>query len=166
MQSENRTLNSHFSDPEFCAELRPYRSLGKQGFVILMAVVVFSCLTTGTFFLVSGAWPITIFLAIDVLLIWGAFTLNYRSARIRERISIWRDKLLVECLKPDGSTDEHQFNPFWTRFDIYRHEEFGITRMCIVSRKQRLQIGSFLNPADRESFASAFSVALGRAKGA
>ena len=164
MQSENRHLNKHFSKPEFCAELTPYRSLGRTGFIVLMSFVGGSCFLSGMMFFLMGAWPVVFFLALDVLIVWGAFHLNYRAARRLERISIWRDQLLIEITEPNGRVAKHHFNPFWTRFEVKRHNEIGITSMQVTSRKQNLRIGDFLNPDDRESFALAFSNALGRAK--
>ncbi len=164
MQSENRHLNKDFSEPEFFAELTPHRSLGRTGFIILMCFIGGSCFISGMMFLIMGAWPVLFFLALDALIVWGAFQLNYRAARKLERISIWPDQLLVQKFEPNGKVDEHQFNPFWARFEVKRHEEIGITSMQITSRKRRLDIGTFLNPDDRESFALAFANALGRAK--
>ncbi len=58
----------------------------------------------------------------------------------------------------------HTFNPFWTRFEVDRHDEIGITSMRLTTKEFSLSIGAFLNPDDRESFARAFKNALGRAK--
>jgi hypothetical protein len=55
---------------------------------------------------------------------------------------------------------EYLFNPFWARFRVARHEEIGITGMLVSGEGRSTDVGSFLNPADRESFASAFSRAL------
>ncbi|MGH9916185.1 MAG: DUF2244 domain-containing protein, partial [Pyrinomonadaceae bacterium] len=54
---------------------------------------------------------------------------------------------------------------FWTRFSVARHEEIGITSMRVEGQGKAVTIGSFLNPDDRESFASAFTRALATAKG-
>jgi uncharacterized membrane protein len=55
---------------------------------------------------------------------------------------------------------EHRFNPFWARFRVSRHEEFGITAMHVTGEGRGTDVGSFLNPDDRESFAKAFRNAL------
>jgi uncharacterized membrane protein len=66
---------------------------------------------------------------------------------------------------PSGRAVEHRFNPFWTRFNIDRHDEIGITQMQISGegQKHRCRI-AFLNPDDKESFASAFQRALATVK--
>ena len=151
--------------PVFSARLFPYRSLGRNAFGVLMAFVAGICFAYGIVFVSLGAWPILGFLGLDVLLIWGAFRLNYRSGRAYEEVAIWPHDLRVRQVSPGGRVAEHSFNPFWTRFNIDRHQEFGITRMMLCAQGRELAIGAFLNPADRETFATAFSAALARAKG-
>ena len=153
------------SEPSFVAELTPHRSLGKAGFVILMIFVAVTCFTSGIMFLIVGAWPVFILLGFDVLLLWFAFRVNYRAAQIKERISVGREALTVECIDAKGRIELHNFNPFWSRFEVDRHEELGIQQMSLVSNSQSLSIGSFLNPDDKESFAAAFSDALVDARG-
>lgn len=159
MENETRT------EPIFAARLTPHRSLGRTGFVLLMAFVAVTCFMSGMLFLVVGAWPVFFFFGLDVLLIWGAFKLNYRSGRAWEEISVWKDELELRRFSPAGKPTIHSFNPFWTRFQIDRHDEIGITRMALVERGRSVDVGSFLNPVDRESFAEAFGLALAKAKG-
>ncbi len=152
------------AEPVFSAMLTPYRSLGPTGFWVLMLFVGASCFFSGIMFMAMGAWPIAAFLAFDVLLVWGAFKWNYRSARQYETVEVWRDRLKVTQYSPAGKSTEHVFNPFWTRFAVERHDEIGITKMQLREKGHNLDIGKFLNPADKESFANAFSQALSRAK--
>ena len=164
MNAKQATSVSENFEGEFRAELMPYRSLSRKGFRVLMFLVGFTCLVSGLAFMAIGAWPIFVFLGLDVLLIWLAFVFNYRAAQSKELVSVKRDEVRVEMHDPRGRIVEHIFNPFWTRFEVFRHEEIGITRMQLTSRGTCLPIGSFLNPADRESFASAFSSALKAAR--
>jgi len=77
---------------------------------------------------------------------------------------MWRHALEIRKIAPNGKVREYKFNPFWTRFNVDRHEVIGITRMAVSGHGQNLDIGSFLNPGDRESFAKAFAAALVRAR--
>jgi uncharacterized membrane protein len=151
-------------NPIFAARLTPHRSLGPKGFRLLMLFVVATCFFSGMIFLTIGAWPVFGFFGLDALLIWLAFKLNYRSGRASEEVAIWRDALEVRKFAPSGKMKIHQFNPFGIRFVVERHDEIGITSMSLATRDSSLVIGSFLNPADRESFARAFAQALARAK--
>ena len=151
--------------PVFQALLTPYRSLGTRGFATLMGVLLFVWLTIGAVFLKLGAWPVFGFFGLDVLAIYIAFRLNYRAARVREEVRLSRTSLNIRKVPPSGKAEEYHFNPFWTRFRIDRHDEVGITDMAVEMRGKRVSLGSFLNPDDRESFATAFGKALATAKG-
>lgn len=151
-------------EPIFRALLTPHRSLGRRGFVILMAILASIWLGIGAFFLSIGAWPVFGFFGLEVLLIYIAFKLNYRAARAREEVSISRTALDILKVAPSGRAEEHRFNPFWAKFRIARHDEIGITGMEVEGEGRRVPLGAFLNPDDRESFANAFGRALATAK--
>ena len=153
-------------EPIFQALLTPHRSLGRTGFAILMAALLCGWLFTGAIALSSGAWPIFGFFGLDVLAVYIAFRINYRAARAREEVSVSRTSLDIRKTAPSGRTQAHHFNPFWARFSVSRHDEIGITGMTVEARGETVAIGSFLNPDDRESFATAFSRALATAKSA
>ena len=59
---------------------------------------------------------------------------------------------------------EHTFKTLWARFFVHRHDEFGITSMVVSGEGRGTDVGSFLNPDDRESFAKALTGALATAK--
>lgn len=153
-----------YDQPIFQALLQPYRSLGRKGFIILMSTLITCWLGVSLVFFSLGAWPVFGFFGLDIALIYWAFRVNYRAAQAREEISISRAVLHIRQIAASGRVQNHRFNPFWTKFHIDRHPEIGITAMNIESHGRILKIGSFLNPDDRESFASAFSSALHEAK--
>jgi uncharacterized membrane protein len=101
---------------------------------------------------------------LDVLAVYVAFRLNYRAARAREEVSVSRTVLDIRKVAPSGRSEAHRFNPFWARFSVARHSEIGITQMTVEARGKSVSLGGFLNPDDRESFATAFSRALATAK--
>src|SRR5690606_17974043 len=141
-----------------------HRSLGRTGFIALMSILGFVWLSWGLFFVSIGAWPVFGFFGLDMLAIYIAFRLNYRAARAREEVSVSRLALDIVKVAPSGRSEAHRFNPFWARFRVARHEEIGITGMAVEGEGKRVPIGGFLNPDDRESFATAFGSALTRAR--
>ncbi|MET3598237.1 DUF2244 domain-containing protein [Martelella mangrovi] len=150
--------------PVFSAELFPHRSLGRKGFRVLLALAAVGLFPNALWFAAHGAWPIALYCALAFVALYGAFRLSYRSARMREHVSVSRLCVSVRQVAPSGRMVETRFNPFGTRFAVDRHDEFGITGMRLLSRDERLEIGAFLNPDDRESFAAAFCQALATVK--
>jgi uncharacterized membrane protein len=150
--------------PIFAAELFPHRSLGQKGFKVMLVSAGAVCLFYGSLFLEKGAWPIGFFFGLDFLLLYGAFWLNYRSGRVREEVIVSRVDVSVRKFSPSGRVVEHRFNPFWARFHVLRRKGVGIWSMRIDGQGQGTEIGAFLNPEDRESFAKAFTGALATVK--
>ena len=153
--------SEEFADKaDFHAILTPHRSLGRRGFVLLMSILIVTWIITGLFFLTKGAWPVFGFFGLDVLAIYLAFRINYRSARQHEEVRLSRAELLIAKVTPKGERTETRFNPLWIRFDIARHPLIGVTDMVVTSRQRLVRIGDFLNPEDKTSFADAFQRAL------
>ena len=73
-------------------------------------------------------------------------------------------ELRVRKVSHRGKVAEWSLNPLWVRIDRDTHEEFGIERLFLVSRGERLAIAAFLGPQEKESFAHALSAALGEAR--
>ncbi len=151
-------------EPHFSALLTPHRSLGRNGFIALMLITAALCIVPAMVFLAMGAWPISGFLGLDILALYVAFRLNYRSGRAREEVSVSRTLLSIRKIAPSGKSADHLFNPFWAKLDIARHPEIGVTGLAVHGEGKRVGVGAFLNPADRESFALAFQGALATAK--
>ncbi|MET0632387.1 MAG: DUF2244 domain-containing protein, partial [Xanthobacteraceae bacterium] len=111
-----------------------------------------------------GAWPVFGFVGLDVLLVYWALRLNYRSARAYEQVTVTPSELNVRKVSHHGRISEWTLNPLWVRLERVAHEEFGIERLFLVSHGRELPIASFLGPSEKESFALALSAALGEAK--
>jgi uncharacterized membrane protein len=150
--------------PIFRALLTPHRSLGRTGIVVVLAIFAGSMMVPAFVFLSLGAWPIFGFLGLDFVGIALAFWINSRQARAHEFVSVSRTSLDIDQVAPSGKALHHHFNPFRAKFAISRHAEIGITAMQVLAEGRAVRIGSFLNPDDRESFASAFGHALAVAK--
>ena len=148
----------------FSARLTPHRSLGPAGFRAVMVFVATVCLTVGVVFWSMGLWPIMGFMGLDILALWWAIRMSYRSGRQHEDVEVSRQHLLVRQVSPAGHAREHWFNPFGTFFHVERHPEFGVRNLKLQNRNRVLSVGGFLNPDDKETFADAFGLALSRAK--
>jgi len=144
--------------------LTPHRSLGRVGFLVLMALFGGVSFIAGMVFLLDGAWPIFGFFGLDVLLLYWAFRLNYRHAAAYEEVKVTPAALTVRKVSHRGIAREWVLNPLWVRLEKTVHEEFGIERLFLVSRGKELAVASFLGPDEKASFAKALGAALTEAK--
>lgn len=145
--------------PRFDAVLYPHRSLPPLGFAILMGAVVAVSAAVGAGFFLIGAWPVTGFFGLDVLLLWLAFRWNYRQGRRAELIRLDRQGLTVRRIEPSGRHREWRFEPYWVRVamdDPPRPD----SQLTVGSHGQRLVIGAFLTLEERLEVATALRAAL------
>jgi uncharacterized membrane protein len=158
-------MDPNGSEPElFSALLTPHRSLNRTGFVVLMTFLSAVSFIAGVAFLLMGAWPVFGFFGLDVLVIYWAFKVNFRTARAREEISVTPSELRLRRVSHRGHVAEWVLNPLWVRLDQQMHEEYGVERLYLVSRGHHLSIGRFLGPDEKASFAKALSAALAAAR--
>lgn len=150
--------------PFFTAVLTPYRSLGPKGFLILMGFFGLVCFVSGILFWRIGAWPVFGFFGLDIAIFWFAFRMNYRSARTFEEVAVSRSEIAIRKVGPGRRFLEYRFNPVWVRLKVDRLDDEGVVRIALTSRGETVDLGNFLNPEDRTSFAGAIANALAVAK--
>jgi uncharacterized membrane protein len=148
----------------FSAVLTPHRSLSASGFLVVMAAIGGLSFTAGVTFLILGAWPVFGFFGLDVLLVYLAFRINYRTATALEEISVTASELRVRKVTHRGQVTDWTLNPVWVRLDRETHEEFGLQRLFLVSLGRRFPIATFLSPGEKASFATALATAISAAK--
>jgi uncharacterized membrane protein len=144
---------------QFDAVLYPNRSLGAAGFYVLMAAIVAVSAAVGAGFTLAGAWPVTGFLGLDVLLVYLAFRWNYRQGRRAEFIRLDRTGLTVRRIEPDGQRREWRLQPYWVRVAIDDPPRPD-SQLVLSSHGDRLVIGAFLTAAERLELAKALTAAL------
>ena len=102
----------------FDAWLRPHRSLTRRGIAMVLALAAVPSFILGCVFLAMGAWPVTGFLGLDVVLLYVAFRLNNRAARESERVRLSETELTVDRHAIDGRKEHWSFQPNWLRVDV------------------------------------------------
>jgi uncharacterized membrane protein len=157
-------FDPHEQPELFSALLTPHRSLDRNGFLAVMALVSVISFAAGIAFLWMGAWPVFGLFGLDVLAIYWAFRINFRHARAREEIRVTPWEIRVRRVSHRGDAVEFAFNPLWVRLDRKTHAEFGIEKLYLVSKGRRIAIASFLGPDEKASFAKALTEALHAAR--
>jgi uncharacterized membrane protein len=150
--------------PIFTAIITPHRSLGPRGFLILMAVMSVFSFAAGIAFLMMGAWPVFGFFGLDVALIYLAFRINYRRATAFEEVIVTPEQMTVRKTSHHGKVREWTANPLWVRLEQEVDDDYGVERLDLVSRGERVSVAGFLGPDEKVSFARALTHALAQAK--
>lgn len=140
--------------PAFQVVLYPNRSLGRTGFAVLMGLIVLVSAVVGAGFALVGAWPVTGFLGLDVLLLYLAFRWNFRDASRADVIRLDEQGLSVRRIAPNGQTEEWRFEAAWVQ--VVAEER----RLLLRSHGKVLTIGAYLTKEERASLANALNEAI------
>jgi uncharacterized membrane protein len=159
MNETHPERDSHPGGVRFSVRLLPHRSLPRKGFIALMLLTSGVSFVSGVAFVAMGAWPVTGFFGLDVLLLYAAFRLSYRSARISELIELSERELRITRVHPSGRSESWSFNPYWVRLQLDRRE-YAADELSLSSHGKRLVFGRFLSNGEKASFAAALANAL------
>jgi uncharacterized membrane protein len=158
------TPSSTLDTPVFAAEIRPHRSLGPQGFRVLMGLFCLASLIISLPFVLLGFWPVVGFFGLDFLGLYIAFRVSYRQGLAFEILELTPVRLFIRKVDPRGSSREWRFNPLWTRLERQVDADFGLQRLSLASRGEEVVIARDLSPDERENFAEALGRALADVK--
>lgn len=140
--------------PVFQVVLHPNRSLGRSGFALLMGLVVLVSALVGAGFALAGAWPVTGFLGLDVLLLYAAFRWHFRDSSRADFIRLDDDGLTVRRIMPNGESREWRFETAWVQVAVEKK------RLILRSHGKALAIGPYLTSEERSSLADALREAI------
>lgn len=157
-------MSTGADDTVFEATLTPHRSLGRDGFRLMMTLCCASAVFSSVPFILFGAWPVAGFYGLDILALFIAFKINYRRARAQERVRLTYVELMLRKITHRGETAEWRFNPLWSRLALDEDEDFGALRLHVVSGRQTVPLGDFLAPRQRRDLADALGAALIKVK--
>lgn len=151
------------TDPErgdfLNAVLYPHRSLTRSGFNWVMGIMAVSALGLAVLFWSLGAWPIVAFLALDVVIVWVAFRINFDRARQHEKLRLTQHNLIVEKSAPGKRTRRWAFCPGRASVTLLEAGEHHAS-LQISGTDHSLEIGAFLSPQERAEAAAMLKSAL------
>lgn len=149
-----------YEKPVFSAVITPHRSLGPNGFRLLIALLCLASIVSSLPFVIMGAWPVAGFFGLDLIALYIAFRVSFARAAAFEEIILSPIELLLRKVSHRGRRDEWRFNPLWTRLERDVHAEFGVQKLALVSRGQRVTVAHELPPEERAKFGDALGRAL------
>lgn len=149
--------------PLFSAALQPDRSPGITGGWVALAVA--TVLATPLAILIPETLLPTVAAFLAGIASMSALSVQQsRRRRMRQQVTIWTDQLEVVTTQSKGESVLRRFDPKTVRLILVRDENEKAIAMRLRSGKEELELGAFLNPEDKSSFAKAFGTALRKAR--
>ncbi len=132
----------------------PYRSLPPKDFAIVMGTLTSFSFIIGLGFFFAGAWPVVGFFGLELLVVWGAFKLNYRAARFRETVCTSTEEVIVQSQSPNGQRTQKSLSLHWLRVTLSPNTIPPLkSRQCqkviMSSHGEHVEVGKYLHPAEK-----------------
>ena len=141
------------------ATITANRSLSPGAFKILLAGVVAYNLVVMAFMLVIGAFPVPVFLGLDVVGLYIAFRASNRRMEQAERVQVTADRIEVARGVRGHERTVWRSPTAFTRVAVENPGEHAARVRLSVSRRS-LSIGAALSPGERQGFADALQQAI------
>jgi uncharacterized membrane protein len=152
------------TDAIYRKRLTPHRSMSPGAFKRFILLFGAGTFALSLPFYVMGAWPVVGFMGLDVLALYIAFRVSFYSARAFETLDLTPFELRFVKTTADGARAEWRFDTYWVRLEQESHEEFGVQRVILVARGERVEIGAFLGPDQKAELVEDLIKALAMAK--
>ena len=149
--------------PLFAAALKPDRSPRIVGGWVAFAVAAVAAAPLAV--LVPGVLlPAAVAFGIGGAGMTALSLRQSRRRRLTQQVTLWADQLEVATTERSGARTLRRFDPKTVRLVLQRDDNEKAVAMRLRAGKDELELGAFLKPEDRSSFARAFGTALRRAR--
>ncbi|MBD3678294.1 MAG: DUF2244 domain-containing protein [Rhodobacteraceae bacterium] len=151
------------AEPLASLTLWPHRSLPRTGFAgfigvtfLLLLIPLFAVL--GTLVL----WALLPFMMGTLALLWFFLERSYKSAELREDLSIWHDRMELIRSEPGKEQKFWQANPYWVSLHI--HDKGGPVEhyLTLKGGDREVELGAFLSPEERLALRDELDLCLRR----
>ena len=139
--------------------MAPRRALSPRGLLILLVGLAFWNAVVCGFLLLIGAWPVPIFLGLDLVGVAVAFAVSNRRARNGERVRVSAEAVTVE--RGEGAV-VWTAPPAWTQ--VMRPPAGSRAPLRLTASGRSVAVGAMLGPAERRRFAQALEHAVAAAR--
>ena len=129
--------------------ITPYQSCSKSVFLILGIVLMGWSALFSIFLISQGAWPVSIFLGFEYLLIVYLIKLYFKEKNIKDEITINEREISIKKFKGDKLLNSSTFNTYWSKIFFTKHK--NKSKLSIRESNREIEVASFLHTELKES---------------
>tara|TARA_R110002020_G_scaffold33692_1_gene102484 strand:- start:1299 stop:1775 length:477 start_codon:yes stop_codon:yes gene_type:complete len=150
--------------PLFAAELTPHRALGAGRSWLVAALVLLIVAAPGLLLLSLDALAVAMLMGLTAICLAGGLYVSLRKGKRRELVTVWPEQIEWQVTDSAGATMLRRFDPVTTRLMLTRDAYEQTVAILLRDAAGTAELGSFLSPEDKSSFAKALGTALRRAR--
>ena len=127
----------------------PYQSSSKSVFLILGIILMIWIVLFSIFLISQGAWPVTLFLGAEYIILIFLVRLYFKNNNINDQISINKNEISIKKFKVDKLFYSSKFNTYWSKVFFTRLK--NKSKLSIRESDKEIEIASFLHSELKES---------------
>ena len=127
----------------------PYQSCSKSVFFILGIIFISWISLFSIFLVIQGAWPVSIFLGLEYLIIFYLLKLYFKEKNIKDEIKINKKEISIRKFKGNKILHSSKFNTYWSKvlFTKFKNK----SKLLIRESNKETELASFLHADLKES---------------
>ena len=127
----------------------PYQSSSKLVFIILGIILMFWSVLFSLFLIAQGAWPVSIFLGAEYLVIVFLIRIYFKEKDINDQISIDEKEISIKKFKGDKLFYSSKFSTYWSK--VFFTKQKNKSKLSIRESDKETDVASFLHADLKES---------------
>jgi len=127
----------------------PYQSSSKSIFIILGIILMLWSIVFSLFLIAQGAWPVSIFLGAEYLVIVFLIRLYFKEKNINDQISINEKEISIKKFKGDKLLYSSKFSTYWSK--VFFTKQKNKSKLSIRESDKETEVASFLHAELKES---------------
>ena len=127
----------------------PYQSSSKSIFIILGIILILWSIVFSLFLIAQGAWPVSIFLGAEYLVIVFLIRLYFKEKNINDQISINEKEISIKKFKDDKLFYSYKFSTYWSK--VFFTKQKNKSKLSIRESDKETEVASFLHAELKES---------------
>ena len=124
-------------------QVTPYQSCSKLIFLILGVILMLWSTLFSIFLISQGAWPVSIFLGVEYLVIVYLIKLYFKEKNIKDVININTKEISIKKFKGNKLLNSSRFNTYWSKvfFTKFKNQ----SKLSIKESNKETEIARFLH---------------------
>ena len=127
----------------------PHQSSSKLVFIILGIILMIWSIIFSIFLITQGAWPVSLFLGVEYLLIVFLVRIYFKESNINDQIIINEKEISIKKYKGNKLFYSSKFNTYWSKVFFYKNE--NKSKLIIRESKKETEVASFLHAELKKS---------------
>lgn len=129
--------------------ISPYQSCSKSVFYVLGIIFIIWMSIFSIFLILQGAWPVSIFLGIEYIIIFYLIKLYFSEKNIKDEIKINSKSILINKFKNNKLLYSTKFSTYWSK--LFFTKSKNKSKLLIKESNKETEIASFLHTELKEN---------------